>query len=93
MPSGSTEGREYAQSRLGGGADGLSAWMDESYHRLHIARPGQPQYEWEPPRVTDRRDCRVARLKALGNAVVPQVVYPIAVMMREWLDKEETVHA
>jgi len=38
---------------------------------------GQPQYEWEPPRVTNDVKNRVPRLKALGNAVVPQQVYPI----------------
>jgi hypothetical protein len=28
-------------------------------------------------------------LKALGNAVVPAVVYPIAVAMREWLEAQD----
>ncbi len=51
------------------------------------ARPGQPQYEWEQPRVIESalgcavaglserlaRRHRVASLKALGNAIVPQV--------------------
>ena len=40
---------------------------------------GQPQHEWEPPRVTTRRDQRTARLRALGNAVVPQVAHQLAV--------------
>jgi DNA (cytosine-5)-methyltransferase 1 len=51
------------------------------------ARPGQPQHEWEEPRVIESalgcaatglserlaRRHRVASLKALGNAIVPQV--------------------
>lgn len=74
------------ESRLGGDVDGLSAWLDRSYESLHVARPGQPQHDWEPARITNRRDFRASRLKALGNAVVPQVIYPIACAMREWLE-------
>lgn len=40
------------------------------------AGPGQ-QREWEPPRVATGVKDRVNRLKCLGNAVVPQQVYPI----------------
>ena len=40
------------------------------------AGPGE-QHEWEPPRIAIGVKDRVARLKALGNAVVPQQVYPI----------------
>jgi DNA-cytosine methyltransferase len=48
-----------SQPRMGGMADGVSRWMDE---------PG------ETPRVIGKVSDRVNRLKALGNAVVPQVV-------------------
>ena len=34
------------------------------------AGPG-PQYDWEPPRVTTRKDGRRKRLRCLGNAIVP----------------------
>ena len=40
------------------------------------AGPGE-QHEWEPPRIATGVKDRVARLKALGNAVVPQQAYPI----------------
>lgn len=38
---------------------------------------GEPQYDWEPPRIASGVKSRVARLKALGNAVVPAQVLPI----------------
>jgi len=33
--------------------------------------------DWEPPRIATGVKDRVQRLKALGNAVVPQQAYPI----------------
>ena len=63
-----------AQPRLGGVLDGISARLDG--HRWP-APLGQPQYDWEPPRVATGIKNRTHRLKALGNAVVPQQVYPI----------------
>jgi site-specific DNA-cytosine methylase len=61
-----------AESRVGGDAHGLPDWMDR--HRWP-APPG-PQFDWEPPRTVPARAVkeRAARVKALGNAVVPQVV-------------------
>jgi len=53
------------------------------------AGPGQPQHAWEPPRVASGIPQRTHRLKALGNAVVPQVVYPLAVAIREWLQAQD----
>ena len=46
------------------------------WRHLWPAGPGE-QHEWEPPRIATGVKDRVARLKALGNAVVPQQVYPI----------------
>lgn len=62
------------QSGVGRVFDGLSDWLDGCRWPAPL---GQPQYEWEPPRVTNGAKNRVPRLKALGNAVVPQQVYPI----------------
>jgi len=47
---------------LGGSLNGVSSWLDGS---------------WEQgiPRVVETDKTRVPRLKALGNAVVPQLVY------------------
>lgn len=58
-----------SQPGLGGMADGVPAEMD-----------GSKLWKCEPkdiPRLTDKTTDRANRLKALGNAVVPQQVYPI----------------
>lgn len=68
------------QSRMGGDADGLPRRLDSTGCPRHPwpAGPSEPQYPWEAPRtVTGSVPDRAARLKALGNAVVPQQVYPI----------------
>ena len=47
---------------------------------------GQPQYDYEEPRLTDDSDpYRRQRIKAIGNAVVPQIVYPVAKLLYEKL--------
>ena len=57
--------RETAfESYLGGGNDGISAWLDGSWER-------------GIPRVAPSNKLRVPRLKALGNAVLPQLVYMV----------------
>lgn len=74
------------EPRLGRVSHGISGRMDR--HRGQWpARPNEPQFDYEPPRITDRKDCRVNRVKALGNAVVPQQVLPIVQAIKSFLDK------
>jgi DNA (cytosine-5)-methyltransferase 1 len=51
------------------------------------ARPNESQYDYEPTRVTNVKENRVSRIKALGNAVVPQQAYPFAVAIRQFLQE------
>ncbi|MCI8350176.1 MAG: DNA cytosine methyltransferase [Oscillospiraceae bacterium] len=64
--------RWTAQPGVGGGHDGLPAWMDR-------VRAGWADGSWEAgiPRIAENIPHRVDRLKALGNAVVPQQFYPV----------------
>lgn len=64
--------RRTVEPGLGGGHDGLSAWMDG-------VRAGWADGTWEAgiPRIATSVSDRVGRLKALGNAVVPAQFYPI----------------
>ena len=57
-------GETAFESYLGGGNDGISAWLDGSWER-------------GIPRVAPTNKLRVPRLKALGNAVLPQLVYMV----------------
>ena len=51
-------------------SDGLPPLVDNARWPAGL---GEPQHEWEPPRVEGRFPAHSNRLKALGNAVVPQV--------------------
>lgn len=78
--------RASIKSRLGRTAYGLSARMDR-HHGQWPARPNEAQYDYEPTRVTGEKENRVSRIKALGNAVVPQQVLPLALAIKDFLDK------
>ncbi len=73
-----------SQPCLGRGVDGISTGMDTD---RWPARIGRGQYDWEPPRViTTRERYRVDRLKALGNAIVPQCVWYVAQCVKQHYD-------
>jgi len=77
-------GPGLAQPRVGGDAHGLPRGVDLAAHRWP-AGPGEAQHEDEAPRVTQDRRERRQRLKALGNAVVPQQAYVVGVVVAEVL--------
>lgn len=66
------------EPRLGESTHGFPRWMDRGWP----ARPGEEPHHWEAPRTAQGIPGRAARLKALGNAVVPQVGYVVGSMVR-----------
>lgn len=74
------------ESRMGRDVDGLSAGVDQ--HRWPAGR-GQAQHAEEPPRTVAPRSVanRTARMKALGNAVVPQCAFVVGRWILETLAK------
>lgn len=85
----SRPGNRSVESRLGGIFDGLPARLDTARRQARWpAPPGQAQYEWEAPRTSQGEANRTARLKALGNSVVPQVIQPFAEGLRQALEAD-----
>lgn len=82
----------HAQSAMGRILDGLPGQLDAVGRQSQRwpSRPGEAQHEWEAPRTVPPRTVgnRSARLAALGNAVVPQVVYPFAVLIQKAIQEQ-----
>lgn len=78
------EARRQTKPGLRGTSHGLPSWLD---FVGFPARPGEPQHTYEPPRTAPSTPTTNARIKALGNAVVPQVAYPIFEALAEWLEE------
>lgn len=70
-----------SQPRLGRDPNGRPNWLDG----VRWPAPPGKQYEWEPPRTKADVANRSARLKSLGNAVVPQCAYVAAMRAIERL--------
>jgi hypothetical protein len=72
------------QSFLGRAASELSAMPHDGFDPDPVfpAPPGAPQRPEEPPRTRYGVQNRAARLKALGNAVQPQVSYVVGLAVR-----------
>ncbi len=80
-----------SQPRMGGGINGRTSGLDS--HRWP-SPPNQTQEEWEPPRtIAHKLKHRASRLKALGNMVVPQQIYPILKAMIESEQTDEEMSA
>lgn len=79
------DGNADAQREMGRGSHGISAGLDG--HRWPAGR-GQEQEAWEPPRTARRGEIpeNAARLRTLGNAVVPQVAEMIGRRMLVMLE-------
>ena len=74
------------QSRLGIDVDGISYGL--AAHRWPAGQ-GTEQYPYEPPRVLAQTTPHWQdKVRAVGNAVVPQQVYPLAVALREFLSRQ-----
>lgn len=69
-----------AEPGMGRILDGFSAWLD---HYPWPAGMGSAQHDWEPPRTAVNVPDRVARLKALGNAVNPIQAFPFFYVIRQ----------
>ena len=79
---GTEHGTGNPQSHLGRRTDGLSEGLD------FPRRWGDGSWEEGVPRVTTERKNRTHRLKALGNAIVPQIAYELIRCMKE-IDESE----
>lgn len=84
-------GGGVAESGLVRNPDGFSARLDRlGYAHRWPAGPGE-QYDWEPGRTVEKKSvkhCR-ARITSLGNAVVPQVIFLFAELIKRYMDNDQ----
>jgi DNA (cytosine-5)-methyltransferase 1 len=73
---------------LGRTDHGLPYWLDKP---RWPAPQGKSQHDYEAPRtVQTKTPYDTNRIKALGNAVVPQIVYALALEIKKHLSEDET---
>lgn len=83
----SGENRTTRQSRVEPSVDGLPRWMAR-----RIRGWNEPAQDWEAPRTTPTKHPFYGEAKeAIGNAVVPAMVYPIFKALHEKLSSERVV--
>lgn len=75
-----------AEPLMGRDSHGFSDWVDR-----WPSCPREAQQEWEPPRTCEGGDNRAARLKALGNAVVPAVAREVGLWLLAIAEREGIV--
>ena len=68
------------QPRLGRSLNGIADRLDQVRYPAAL---GQPQHEWEPPRVAQGIPDRVNRLKALGNGGMWQIPFIVGSFIKE----------
>ena len=72
--------RWHTKPYVGRVCDGAAGRVDRHKWPAYM---GQPQHEWEPPRVAQGIPDRVNRLKALGNGGMWQIPYIIGTFIKE----------